>query len=321
MDEKELLQFIAGEGDRDSRLKVISWIRDSRENRLYFNRLKAEQVARFQSQDKIDVPVEWRRFVTRTKSRKRRYYGISAAAMIALLLGITGLLVTSGPEAGKPYTAYNAGQTEQKNFVLPDGSKVTLNSESSLEIVPGFNDGTRTVRLNGEAFFDVTHDKDRPFIVETGKGISIKVLGTSFNIKAYKENTTVKTTLVTGKVELYEKNSTAPSAVLSPEQQAVFDPENRKISVEQVSTSSVTSWKEGVLTFDNSPLRNVAEDIGRWYGVSVRIASPELEDYSFSGKFLREYSIEQVMNILKTSSPIHYTYDKEKNIISLEQRR
>ncbi|WP_461533315.1 FecR family protein [Sinomicrobium sp.] len=320
MDEKDILQFIAGKGDRNFRAKVVLWIKASRENQLYFNQLKAKQVAHFQSRTKIDIPVEWHRFMTRTKKHRMRYYGMTAA-MITILLSLTTLLVTSKLEEGEQYMAYNTRSTEQKDFILPDGSKVTLNSESSLKIVPGFNDATRTVRLNGEAFFEVTHNKTRPFIVETQNGLKIKVLGTSFNVKAYKENAAVETTLVTGKVELYEKDSTTPSAILSPEQQAIFDPKKRNISVEQVSTSSITSWKEGILTFDNSPLLNVVKDIERWYGVSIQIISPELKSYSFSGKFLRKYSVEQVMNILKTSSPIYYTYDRKKNIISIEQRR
>ncbi len=320
MDKKELLQFIANQGDSEFQKRVISWIEASPENREYFNRLKAEQVMAFSPSRKNDISGEFREFSERLRREKRNYYGIFSTAAIAAIAIFASVFFMLRSGETKDNTLFSAIASEQKEFTLADGSRIFLNSESTLEIPHGFNKETRTVKLNGEAFFDVARNEQVPFIVETRSGVKIKVLGTSFNIRSYKDNNTIETTLVSGKVEIYEEDNTSPSAVLAPRQKAVFRKEEQDIRIEQVATEAITSWKEGILTFDNAPLSSVVKDIERWYGISIRIEDPAIEDYTFSGKFRKEYNITQVLDILRTSSPIHYNYDKTKKHVTLKQR-
>ncbi|MBC9796149.1 FecR family protein [Sinomicrobium weinanense] len=320
MDKKELIKFIADdEGDVEFQQRVIAWIESSPENRKYFNRVKAEQVALFRSGQQVDAPGEFRNFRAKTKKRRRNYRVTAVAAALVVIL-FSSVIFLDRSAGNETSSAFSTRSAEQKDFTLPDGSKIYLNAESTLEVSPGFNRETRTVKLNGEAFFDVARNEQVPFIVETPDGIKVKVLGTSFNIKSYKDNKTIETTLVTGKVEIYKADRETPSAILAPRQKAIFRKHEKDIRVKQVATEAITSWKEGVLAFDNTPLNSVVKDIERWYGISVRIEDHTIEDYTFSGKFRKQYSIVQVLDILETSSPIQYDYDKQNKTVTLKQR-
>ncbi|SFW24774.1 FecR family protein [Sinomicrobium oceani] len=320
MNRKELLQFIAKQGDADFRKEVMDWIGASPENRAVFNRIKAEQVASFRHEHETDVAGEFRKFLSRTRRSRQFYTKMVPAAAIAIIAVLVSALFIVWPGTEKPML-YVAKSSEQKEFKLADGSTIFLNSESSLEISPQFNKDTRTVKLHGEAFFDVARNEAVPFIVETANGVQVRVLGTSFNVRSYPETETIETTLVSGKVEIYDYDNPDPAAILAPKQKAVFRKKQKDIRVEKVVTDVITSWKEGILTFDNTPLNSVIKDIERWYGITVHIEDPDLEDYTFSGKFRKQYDIIQVMDILQTSSPIHYDYDKNKNQVSLKKRR
>lgn len=319
MDKKELIKFIANEGDAEFQQRVIAWIASSSENRKYFNRVKAEQVALFQPEEKTDIPGEFRHFRAKTKKHSRNYR-VAVVAAAVVVIAFSSVFFRNQFADDTTSSSFSTRSAEQKEFTLADGSKIYLNAKSTLEVSPGFNRKTRTVKLNGEAFFDVARNEQVPFIVKTQSGVKIKVLGTSFNIRSYKDNETVETTLVTGKVEIYEADRKTPSTVLDPEQKAVFRKDKKNIRIEQVATDAVTSWKEGILSFDNTPLNSVVKDIERWYGISIHIEDHAIEDYTFSGKFRKQSPIIQVLDILKTSSPIQYNYDKQNNTVTLKQR-
>ncbi len=216
---------------------------------------------------------------------------------------------------------------------LPDGSMVTLNSGSRLKYENGLGKGSRTVYLTGEAYFDIKKDEKRPFYVNTS-GIKIKVLGTSFNVKAYPEEKTVETTLITGKVEIFksgEKTGQTPMAVLVPGQKAVFDKamgkqvaeareeakeESQKlpasIQVEKVVYPELTTgWKDNQLVFDNERFEELIIKIERWYDVEVELDNTELKNARFSGKFDKE-TIEQAMKALTLVTSFHYEIEKNQ---------
>lgn len=216
---------------------------------------------------------------------------------------------------------------------LPDGSKVTLNSGSRLKYENDLGTGSRTVYLTGEAYFDIKKDEKRPFYVNTS-GIKIKVLGTSFNVKAYPEEKTVETTLITGKVEIFNSNRKSgqtPMAVLVPGEKAVFDKthgnqisevkeevkeENLKlpasIQVEKVvNTELTTGWKDNQLIFDNERFEELVVRIERWYDVEIELSNTDLKNARFSGKFDKE-TIEQAMKALTFVTPFHYEIEKNQ---------
>ena len=197
----------------------------------------------------------------------------------------------------------------QKSVILlSDGTKVWLNAASTIQYSKAFEGtDTRDVFLEGEAFSDVAHDAERPFIVHTSS-IMIKVLGTSFNVKSYSEERTIETTLVNGKVRI-EKPATSTQAqeeiVLEPNQRAVFDKESKIINIRDVNSENSSSWKHGRLVFDETPVDNVILQLERWYDVRIHVENRGNLNCRLSARIENE-SLEDVLKLLETSHDIEY---------------
>ncbi len=195
----------------------------------------------------------------------------------------------------------------RSKFQLPDGTTVNLNSGSKLIFPIEFSGNSRNVELVGEAFFDVTADAKMPFVVKTSD-INVKVLGTAFNLQAYAGSKEVTTTLVHGKVILERENSgvTKQVAELKPLERAVFHLNEKEIDISaEEDLDKFIAWKEGKLVFFNDPIDKVAEKLGYWYNVTVKIGNSHLKRYRFTATFTDE-PIEQVLDLLSKSSPIRY---------------
>jgi transmembrane sensor len=164
-------------------------------------------------------------------------------------------------------------------------------------------EANRTVELEGEAFFDVAEDKTRPFIVKTGD-LQIRVLGTAFNVKAFKGDKLSETTLLRGKVEV-GVNNTDDRTILKPEQQAVYARDLKKISVSTVQSEKIALWKEGALVFDNTPFSEMEIALERWYGVEIILTDESGSNCRFSSQFQNEPII-KVLELLKATSGIEY---------------
>ncbi len=203
----------------------------------------------------------------------------------------------------------------RSKFRLSDGTLVNLNSGSKLIFPTEFSGKTRNVELVGEAFFDVTPNPARPFIVKTSE-INVKVLGTAFDLQAYPGTNMISTTLVHGKVVL-ERESDGISrqlAELRPSDRAVFRTDGKVINVSvEEDLDKYIAWKDGKLVFFNDPIENVAEKLGNWYNVTVKINNNELKRYRFTATFTDE-PIEQVLDLLSKSSPIKYQIKKAKKL-------
>ncbi len=224
--------------------------------------------------------------------------------------------------------------------VLPDGSVVNLNSGSCLTYsVSNFDSVNRSVFLIGEGFFSVTKNAERPFYVNT-QGMKLKVLGTTFNVKAYPDDNTEEATLVSGKIEIYtstDKVESGKPIVLKPNQIAIFDKSLNNLhsfsKTDLTSTKIVPAklravnshpalkinqtiaWKEDMLTFDNENFEDLIVKIERWYDVKVVVNDPGLLSVRFTGRFDKE-SIEQVLNALVTIAPFNYTIKQNHITIS-----
>lgn len=180
------------------------------------------------------------------------------------------------------------------SLILSDGTRVWLNSESELEYPVRFGEGERVVKLSGEAFFDVTPDASRPFIVET-EDIRTRVLGTSFNIKAYKNESDISITLFTGKVKVASIADTTRSVVLSPGRQADWNMENQRLSVSEVNLDYVMAWKEGMFMFNKENIEVVTRQIERWYGVKFIYELDNRAEYTFNGYFSKDETLDAIL--------------------------
>lgn len=184
------------------------------------------------------------------------------------------------------------------SLVLPDGSRVWLNAESSITFPTAFSGRKRSVKISGEVYFDVAKDPARPFIVQVGNNRQIRVLGTQFNVNAYSDEEEITTTLLEGSVEILPGGNAGLAVRLKPGEQAAFS-ETGQISVRHgVNTDEIVAWKNGMFHFEKADIQSVMRQISRWYNVEVVYEGP-LPDRNFSGKIDRQSNASEALDILR----------------------
>lgn len=214
------------------------------------------------------------------------------------------------------YNVLNIPRGGQFYLKLADGTEVWLNSESQLKYPVAFLDGkTRKVELvYGEAFFNVspsTEHQGAKFEVVNNNAQKLEVLGTQFNLKAYKDESTIYTTLVEGKVLI---NTSTVKQILVPGQQSNVNIVNNEISVDIVDVENEISWVKGVFSFKGKPLKDIMKVISRWYDVDIIFETENLESIKFKGTLDKNQAIEEILAIMKSTSIISYEI-KDKTII------
>lgn len=194
-------------------------------------------------------------------------------------------------------------------LVLSDGTVVLLNADSKITFPTRFTGDKRTVKLVGEAYFKVSKNKHRLFIVETGN-LYTKVLGTEFNLKAY-PHSDVNVTLIKGSVAV---NAEGKEVMLKPGENAEYS-ENKDIEVTTVDTEGYIQWKDGYFYFDNVPLIDVVRDLGRWYNVNIEIRNNSLMSYRLHFIASRKASIKEFVDNLNEFNYLHVVHKDNKLII------
>ncbi|MBA9079298.1 FecR family protein [Rufibacter quisquiliarum] len=236
------------------------------------------------------------------RNRWRMISALAAAFLIgALVYTFWGQLVQNRNEQ-EAYVAVQAQKGHRKRLTLPDGTHLWLNAGSSLKYPVSFNQKNREVFLEGEGFFEVAHNPEKPFVVRTGS-LSTKVLGTVFNVNAYPEKETVQVTLVSGRV-LLEQNQQelASSMELAPRQAATFSKKSGNLSRQEVRhVEEFYAWTEGRLVFQETPLQEALLRLERAYGVSLA-AEGQVANCTITGTFKVEQPLAQVMQIISIST-------------------
>lgn len=249
---------------------------------------------------------------------RRRALGLkifAIASSVTLLLGISNYISFQ-----EGYKRQNSQQIEMVNpigmkssITLSDGTKVILNAGTTLTYPTTFVSGQREVSINGEAFFEVAHDKEHPFIVKA-ENIQVKVLGTKFNVKAYKEEDHIEVTLNEGKVEVgLETGSLIP---ILPGQQIKYSKTNNSFIKRQVNLNHYTAWVCGKFYFTNRPLEKIAKQLERNFNVHVEIIGNELKKASFTGDFIHNENLEQILRVMTANRHIKYTIEGDQITIS-----
>ncbi len=218
-----------------------------------------------------------------------------------LLYSFSNSANTVSPET-KENVIYNKIETPiggKYQVNLPDGSKVWLNSSSSLRFSALFNGHTREVELSGEAYFDVSKNKGKPFRVITKDQI-VEVLGTQFNINSYSDEGPIKTTLIEGSVKIIYKDKVV---LLSPGQQ--FQPKELVSAVVEADTEEVVAWKDGYFVFKNEDIKSIMRKLSRWYNVEVSY-SGNIPEVGFGGNISRSKDISEVLDVLQLTNAIHF---------------
>ena len=292
-----LIQWLKSEGSfqdwADEEWNAAASEMDTKLQRQLFGQIK-EKISQI---DRTCLPEK--------ENRPRKFYLWSAhVASVILLLLMTGLSVHyyTMSQMIMPDMIVSVEKGQKANVVLPDGSKVWVNSDSRLSYGSRFNQKERVLSLEGEAYFEVTPDKDRPFIVETDE-LAVRALGTSFNVKSYEEEKDVSTVLMTGKVEV---TSDYDRLVLNPNERIVFNKQTGHMEKSTVeNTGDYINWKYNALTFNGETFENIVHTLERYYNTRIVFESETLKKYRFTGT-PGNTSLESILQILSLTSPLSY---------------
>ncbi|MCK4701423.1 MAG: FecR family protein [Bacteroidales bacterium] len=215
---------------------------------------------------------------------------------------------------------------------LPDGSKVWLNYGSCLKFPQKFAGQTRTVELQGECYFEIAHNEQKPFIIETGE-LQVLVKGTEFNLMAYPEDGVIETTLKSGKVILQRKVSDGNVQrifEMEPNHHVTYLKKEKELIYSIEPPDKYISWKNGIMIFRDDPIDDIIKKLSRWYNVDILLKDKELSKYTYTATFVDE-TLPQILELLKIATPIKYTissrikqddgsFSKRKITISLNRR-
>lgn len=312
--EELLVRYCEGKVSEEEAAYVKRWMKASEQNRRMAQRINRLCLAAdtLELEDKLDVAQAF-------KNVRRRKYGnrIHAAgrwmqrAAAVLLLPVLALWAIQqyGRQNEEPrLVEVHTHPGMSSSLTLPDGTLVYLNSASSLTYPASFNGDTRNVSLKGEAYFEVSKDPKKRFIVSTPHNTRVEVLGTHFNLEAYENKNHVLATLLEGKVNfIYHRENKTKGVFLNPGNKVIYDAETSDVKLLRTSGVCETGWTKGKIILENTPLEEALRQLGKHFHADFVIANPKLKEYSFTGVFANQ-SLERVLDKFLLSSHIRWRY-------------
>jgi len=242
---------------------------------------------------------------------------LKAAAMIVVILTTSILYFTQTVDVADDITesvpvVFQTDDVQQSIITLRDGSVVRLNHDSELVVAKDFLDGTRKVTLTGEAYFEIEHDADQPFIIHANQS-SVEVLGTAFNVRSLTNTNNVQVAVVDGKVSFANKihNEKELSVVLSKGQYGYLDLEEQTIAVDEVAIENYMAWKSGRLVFEELALSQVCTQLHRLYQIECSFDNKEIKDLPLTANFSND-SLEKTLSVIALTLKIDYNIENEQ---------
>ncbi|WP_052180742.1 FecR family protein [Alistipes sp. ZOR0009] len=313
IDEILLLQYLRGNTTPLEDAEVEKWYDESLDNKklleqLYYTVFIGDRLNDMAS---VDVEKSLKDFKTmlerrNRKSKQQKWWGSKVASVAALFVGIivtSAFFLTMINRQSKYTVITDAG--EQSQVCLPDGSKVWVNSSSVLTYTSSLFSSTRNVTLTGEAYFNVTKDKHSPFIVNS-KGISTKVFGTEFNVKARLEDAIVSTTLYSGSVSVCLPNAVNGEYLLKPGNRIEVDTKTRTVALSSISGQKYPIWIRGKFHFEQTTLLEITLALEKYYGVKFVFNDSSLKTERFTCDFYKDEGLGKILSILKMTRSIDY---------------
>ena len=274
--------------------------------------------------DEVDVDREWERLFssiekkTISKMKTRRlflqYMKYAAAVVLGIGVSLSTLYLTNQENLSTVGNYKLVTSKGEKSYLqLPDGTRVWLNSCTTLEYAENYGHSNRSIYLDGEAYFEVAKNKDLPFVVKAN-GIDVKAIGTAFNVSAYMEDSQLTTTLFNGKVAV-QPTLTKQEVLLEPNQVAVYDKSRNKIEVVPYDKKLFAQWRGGFLSFKMMYLQDITKLLERNYNVVFRYENQGINKLRFSGRFRNNEDLSEILNVIKTNTGIRYQILKDTIVI------
>lgn len=334
--ENLLLDYFAGELSEVKKKELLLWLEADEANKTHFSEMAdswaVAHVPLFKSSMRTDFLNHFGdqagKSVLMKENRLFNWWTLGkAVASILLIVAISTTSYYAGKtnrDSEKEQIAWFETVTpagSQSKVVLPDHSVVWVNAGSSLKYNMDFNKQAREVSLTGEAYFEVTKDSVRPFIVKSGK-LDIKVLGTSFNVKAYENEETIDVALVSGKVNIHltdSKEEKTQNIILAPNRMMSYNKETSQVRMSKVDGASVYAWTNGRIEFNEQPFDRIAKDLERKFDVRIRINSKSLHKEIFSGSFFTNQTLDYILHEVDVEKK--YTWEQIDNEFIINDKK
>lgn len=319
---------ITGEATEEEVKQVERWLEEKPLNRKLYSRLvevwkgrqgaSTNNSALFESLKRRIIVYEQKR----VPFMARIHPLVKVAAILAIIL-LSNFMVYQYTHNSEPVTVtwqeIVVPRGNRMKITLPDNSSVWLNNETHLRYASDFSTGNRTVELAGEAYFDVHHDADHPFVVKVGDQ-RIKVLGTKFSVNAYPEDQLIETSLLSGSVEFdcNKKVNGQSKFMIEPGISLFYDKTNNTVSTEKIQTSYYQYWENGVYAFREETFESLAVKIKRIFNVEIIFQDEYLKKKTYTGTISINDNVFLFMEAIRRTSkePIEYEYNK--NIINVK---
>ncbi|NTW32775.1 MAG: DUF4974 domain-containing protein [Bacteroidetes bacterium] len=313
-----IIRYFEGELSSDEMLLLSDWLKSNPENQKLFKEYKQTFCAVDNAKiDNINIDDEWNKlslkiktanvpekeeteiFVLKKQERPIRnlYLSILKVAAVIMVLAVSSFLLYHNLK--KPESIQLLAQSKTIESKLPDGTSVTLNKGASITYPEKFEKSKRTVTLKGEAFFNVTPDKSKPFIVAAGD-IFVEVLGTSFYVNTNSENANVEVILISGKVATYSKYKPSDRILLEPGEKAEFSKTEQKISKSSDYDENYIAWKTKKLVFFDNPLNEIILTLNKVYHSNIKLENENIADCRITATFDNQ-PLDAVLNVLQAT--------------------
>lgn len=311
-----IMHFFRNECTPEERRAVMQWVNESEEHKAFFFKWEelfhlgkmhemSDETILQEAENKLEARIH-----TEEKGKRLKIYGLwekglkyaAAIAVVAAVAGLAAWYLSSGQHPEMLTASTGSGETQE--LVLPDNSKVWLNENTTLTYPKKFERGKRELHLNGEAYFEVSKDKHKPFRV-CSKNMNVQVLGTKFNFRSMDKGKTAEASLIEGEVRV-EGNNNEGAITLTPGQKVELNLRTRQMKVSQTDAVIDAVWHDGLIPLDQADVFRIADILEKLYGMDIILAPDIDRTNTYSGVLQKKETIEEVLKILQNTIHINY---------------
>lgn len=310
MTQELLHKYFKGDATVDEEKRILQWVDESEENRRMLQKERMLFDIALFARTNASNKKERTAVVARILPALRWSARVAAVIVVAISCALLLKEYYYGKAAQMQMVAVPAGQRAQ--ITLADGTKVWLNAQSTLSYSPQFGRSDRDVELDGEAYFEVAKNEDIPFNVNTETN-QVRVVGTHFNVCAYRGTNEFTTTLLEGVVDIYARGGEHPLTRLGVNE--AFITRDGKYRKERFTDFDYLRWKDGLYCFDDAPFNLLLGKLEKYYKVKIIVQNPEVLNYRCTGKFKDQDGVEHVLKVIQKDNPFTYSMSAEKDSI------
>lgn len=312
MNKNRLYQFFSRKSTFEEEEEILDWIEESTANRQEFVKERSiYNMALLHAEDYSGIPKKRNKILPRWVGEC-----IKIAAVVVLLFAMHFYYLGREENLSLAMNTVRVPSGQRVDLKLPDGTKVCVNACSELTYPAVFTEGKRKVQLKGEAYFEVAHDKEKPFIVQTDL-CDVEALGTVFNVEAYPNSGEVSTALLSGKVRITDRHNTNSRIVLNPNQEANFS--GQEFKIDAIRYPDHLRWREGLLCFQDITVAKLIKEFEKYYDVHIIVHKTDIMPHILSGKLRINEGIDHALRVLQKNVFFEYSRnDESDNVIHIK---